>query len=110
MDQGATLGRLLLQRPQRLAIAGQLRRQHLDRDPGFGAARFGKPPVQCLVDDAHGTAADTLLQHEPVSQHRTNLHTRVRIGRPRYIILGEHHRRTHRIVDRCFLLRRRRPR
>ena len=74
MRQATALGGLLLQGAQRLAVAGQLRRQDFDGDPRLLRACFRKAPIERLVDDAHAAAGYPFLQYETVAKNRPHLH------------------------------------
>ena len=77
MDEATSFGRFLLECAQGLAALSQLWGQDLNRDPMFVAAGLGQTSIQRFVDDSHAAAGYFLLQHESITQHRSDLHTRI---------------------------------
>ena len=74
MREATSFYGLLLKRPQRMTVIGQLRRQYFDGNPRIGIAALGQASIQRLVNDSHTAAGDPFLQHEPVTKNRSHLH------------------------------------
>ena len=77
MHETACLRRLLLQGTQRIAVFGELRRENLDGDARLFGTRLRQAAIERLVDNPHAATRHLLLQQEPVTKHRTDLHSRL---------------------------------